>query len=460
MMDRFVSCRRTVRRTRPHGMQPFAAGMVLCLAGMWGLAPQPRTTAAQTTAPKAYVGLYAENAVGVLDTATGQMLRRIKVPAGPEAVLVTPNGQRVYVTSEDAAQLSVIDTATDTVVKTLTLGRGPEGIALSPDTKTLLVAIFDENKVDALDTSTFQIIAQFPVAKPHGVAYSPDGHTAYVGQQDQPNNDAIVVLDVPAGRVAARVPVDQAPRGLTVNPDGSLLYFTTANSAMLQLLDTATRAIITQIPVGPIPHQIAFTPDHKYALVTVQGTGQLAIVDAASQQVVRDVAVGHFPHWVSVTSNGALAFVTNEGDDTVSIVDMAKAQVVAVLPTGNEPRKISLQRGDGAMGDYVPPTAAGAAAGFAAEAPRPAPTPMAGDVQIRMRNFAFGPAAVTVAVGYRITWIDDDAVPHSATAQDGQWNTNQVVPGGNFTVTMTKPGTYAYSCNDHPFMQAKVIVTP
>ena len=88
------------------------------------------------------------------------------------------------------------------------------------------------------------------------------------------------------------------------------------------------------------------------------------------------------------------------------------------------------------------------------------PAAATGDVQIRMRNFTFGPGTVTVAAGHKVTWIDDDAVPHSSTADTGQWDTDQVVPGGSFTVTMTKPGTYVYHCNDHSFMEAKVIVTP
>jgi len=446
-------------RARRHGTRILVAALMLLTAGLWGTGVGPKPTAAATTSPKAYVGLYGESAIGVIDTATGQTLHTITIPAGPEAVIVTPNGQRVYVTSEDETELSVIDTATDKVVKTLKLGDGPEGMALSPDTKTLLVAVFFDNKVDAIDTSTFRVVAQFPVARPHGVAYSPDGRTAYVGQQDAPSNNAIVVLDVPARRVAARLPVDQTPRGLTVSPDAKSVYFTTANSAAVQILDAATNTITAQIPVGPIPHQIAFTPDHKRALVVVQGTGQLAIVDAASHQVVQDVAVGHFPHWVSVTSDGALAYVTNEGDDNISVVDLAKAKVVATLPTGNEPRKISLQHGAGAMGEYLAPTTTPVAAGFAARAAQPAPAPQAGDAQIRMRGFAFGPNTVTVAVGHTVTWIDDDAVPHNATSRIKQWDTGQLVPGGSFTVTMTKPGTYSYICNDHPFMQAKVIVT-
>jgi YVTN family beta-propeller protein len=219
-----------------------------------------------------------------------------------------------------------------------------------------------------------------------------------------------------------------------------------------------TNKMTAKITVGPIPHQIAFTPDHKYALAIVQATGQLAIIDAASHQIVKDVAVGHFPHWVGLTSDGTLAYVTNEGDNIVSVVDMAKQQVVATILVGDGPRKIALPRGAGAMSAYLPPSTPPAGHGFAARAPQPV-VARAGDIQIRMATFAFGPATVTVRAGQRVTWIDGDPVPHTATAKNGGWDSGQVVPGGSFTVAMTKPGTYEYFCGNHPFMQAKVIVT-
>ena len=434
-----------------------ATALVL-LVGLAGGSASTAHPAAAVGGPKAYVGLYGNNTIGVLDTATGRVLKTIKVPAGPEAVIVTPDGRRVYASSEDATELSVIDTATDRVVKTLELGRTPEGMALSRDAKTLLVAMFDIGKLDVIDTSTLTVSAQVSVAKPHGVALAPDGRTAYVGSQDVPDRDAIVVVDVPARRVAARLPVDQAPRGLTASPDGKSVYFTEANSAAIQVLDTMTNKVTTQIPVGPIPHQIAFTPDHKYALAVVQASGQLAIIDAASHQVVKDVAVGKFPHWVGLTSDGAFAFVTNEGDNTVSVVDMTAQQVVATILVGDGPRKISLQRGAGAMSAYEPPSTPPTPEGFAARAPQPAVT-RAGDVLIRMATFAFGPSSVRVRVGQRVTWINGDPVPHTATAMDLRWSSGQVVPGGSFTTTWTTPGTYEYFCGDHPFMQARVIVT-
>jgi YVTN family beta-propeller protein len=457
MRERRILFFSVLLRRRAGGARTLAVALLLT-GLMWGTVPAPGPTAAATAAPKAYIGLYGNNTIGVLDTATGHVLRTIKVPAGPEAVIATPDGRRVFVSSEDATQLSVIDTATDKVIKTLDLGKSPEGMALSRDAKTLLVALFDIGKLDVIDTSTLKITAQVSVAKPHGVALSPDGRTAYVGQQDVPDHTAVVVVDIPGRRVSARLPLDQAPRGLTVSPDGKSMYFTEANSADIQVLDTATNKVTAKIAVGPIPHQIAFTPDHKYALAVVQATGQLAIIDAASHQVVKDVAVGKFPHWVGVTSDGALAYVTNEGDNTVSVVDMAKQQVVATILVGDGPRKISLQRGPGAMSEYLPPSTTPTPQGFAARAPQPTMA-RAGDTQIRMATFVFGPSTVTVRVGQRVTWIDGDPVPHTATAKDLRWNSGQVVPGGSFTMTMTKPGTYEYFCGNHPFMQAKIIVT-
>lgn len=453
--------RREPLYTRRGTARIFAAVLVLALGIMWGARVGPNRAAAADT-PKAYIGLYGDDAVGVLDLVSGRLIRTIKIPDGPEAVIVAPGGGRVYVSSEDATAVSVIDTATDEVIKTLDLGAFPEGMSLSRDGRTLLVAVFGIDKVDVIDTATLTVTAQFTVAKAHGVTLSADGQAAYIGSQDDPHHNAIVVLDVPGRRVAATVPLDQAPRGLFLTPDGKSLYFTLANSAAVHILDRATNKITGQIMVGPIPHQMAFTPDHKYALAVVQGSGQLAIIDLASQKVVKDIAVGRYPHWVGLTSDGTLAYVTNEGDDTISVVDVASQRVVATLPVGSEPRKISLQPGPGAMSGYAPSSPAPRAAGFAGQPLKRAPAAMAGDAQIHIRAFKFSSGSVTVAAGHKVIWINDDVVPHTATAQTTHgklWDSGQVVPGSSMSVTMTKPGVYAYQCDDHPFMRAKVVVT-
>lgn len=455
---------RVFRRTPPYSrgaVLKILAALLIATAAMWAVPSAPRASAA-AGAVKAYIGLYGDDAIGVLDTASGRLIRTIKVPEGPEAVIVAPGGRRVYVSSEDATAVSVIDTATDQVIKTLDVGAFPEGMALSRDGKTLVAAVFGTDTVDLIDAATLTVIAQVPVAKAHGVTLTPDGRTAYVGSQDVPNHNAIVILDVPGRRIAATVPLAQAPRGLFVAPDGKFLLFTAANSDAVYLLDRATNKVTGQITVGPIPHQMAFTPDHTRALVAIQGTGQVAVIDLASQQVLKNITVGHYPHWVALTSDGTYAYVTNEGDDTVSVVDVAAGRAVATLPVGSQPRKISVEAGPGAMTAYATASARPAASGFAAQPRRPAPAAMAGDVQIHIRAFAFAGDTVTVAAGHSVTWINDDVVPHTATAQTihGRlWDTGQIIPGSSMTVRLTKPGTYAYQCDVHPFMRAKLVVT-
>ena len=48
-------------------------------------------------APKAYVGLFKDDAVAVLDTAQNKVVGTIAVPKGPHGLVVTPDGRKVYV---------------------------------------------------------------------------------------------------------------------------------------------------------------------------------------------------------------------------------------------------------------------------------------------------------------------------------------------------------------------------
>lgn len=83
--------------------------------------------------------------------------------------------------------------------------------------------------------------------------------------------------------------------------------------------------------------------------------------------------------------------------------------------------------------------------------------PVGTGVRIQVKNFAFEPAAITIKVGQKLTWTNDDVVPHTATADHNVWDSGQVAPGHSFTVTVIRPGMYEYTCLNHPFMHAKVI---
>jgi plastocyanin len=78
---------------------------------------------------------------------------------------------------------------------------------------------------------------------------------------------------------------------------------------------------------------------------------------------------------------------------------------------------------------------------------------------VEIKDFAFNPATVTVSAGTTVTWTNQDLAPHTATAEDGSFDTGRLNQGESGSVTFDQPGTYAYVCTFHPSMKGTVVVT-
>jgi plastocyanin len=86
-----------------------------------------------------------------------------------------------------------------------------------------------------------------------------------------------------------------------------------------------------------------------------------------------------------------------------------------------------------------------------------APAPAA-KVEVRIDNFNFSPAVLTVKAGTQITWINGDDIPHTVVGESQAFKSKVLATGEKFTYTAGKAGTYSYSCSIHPNMTGKVIV--
>jgi len=79
--------------------------------------------------------------------------------------------------------------------------------------------------------------------------------------------------------------------------------------------------------------------------------------------------------------------------------------------------------------------------------------------QIKIDNFSFGPATLTVPAGTTVTWINQDDVPHNIVSSEGKTLKSPVLDTDQkFSYTFTTAGTYSYYCGIHPKMTGKVIV--
>ena len=82
----------------------------------------------------------------------------------------------------------------------------------------------------------------------------------------------------------------------------------------------------------------------------------------------------------------------------------------------------------------------------------------AASATVKIDNFSFGPADLTVAAGTTITWTNHDDVPHVVANDKKLFKSKPLDTDDHFSFTFTKPGTYIYYCSIHPRMTAKVVV--
>jgi plastocyanin len=113
--------------------------------------------------------------------------------------------------------------------------------------------------------------------------------------------------------------------------------------------------------------------------------------------------------------------------------------------------------GCGGSGSSPAASAAASASAPSEAATSEAPVAGGGDA-VTIQNFAFGPASLSVATGTTVTWTNNDTAPHTATADDGSFDSKSIAPGATFSQAFDTAGTFAYHCSIHPNMTATIEV--
>jgi plastocyanin len=76
-----------------------------------------------------------------------------------------------------------------------------------------------------------------------------------------------------------------------------------------------------------------------------------------------------------------------------------------------------------------------------------------------IQGFSFKPAHITIKRGTRVTWINKDMTTHTATANNGAFDSGRLRPGQSYSHTFKTAGrTNKYHCEIHHSMMGSVTV--
>jgi plastocyanin len=75
---------------------------------------------------------------------------------------------------------------------------------------------------------------------------------------------------------------------------------------------------------------------------------------------------------------------------------------------------------------------------------------------VLISSFRFDPAHLRVNVGDTIRWTNEDLAPHTATADEFGWDTEELVNGQSGEVVVTDGMETSYFCVFHPHMKGSI----
>src|SRR4030095_3733499 len=89
---------------------------------------------------------------------------------------------------------------------------------------------------------------------------------------------------------------------------------------------------------------------------------------------------------------------------------------------------------------------------------KPVEESVTADIEIRIEDFVFAPAEVTVAPGTRVTWVNKDEAPHTATSTDDRFSSGGLDTDDKYSFVFSEKGEFPYYCALHPHMKGVIKV--
>ena len=77
-------------------------------------------------------------------------------------------------------------------------------------------------------------------------------------------------------------------------------------------------------------------------------------------------------------------------------------------------------------------------------------------VQVTIDKLVFEPGEANAKIGDTIEWINKDALVHTATARNGEWDVN-IPASQRGQVELKEAGAVDYYCELHPNMKGRVV---
>lgn len=298
----------------------------------------------------------ADNTVTVIDLDSETVLATLPTGPAPHEIAVTADGRYAVITnygdrSGPGNSLTIIDLQTVTVAKTIDLGvyQRPHGIAVLPSRDVALVTSEVSQVVILVNLETGEVESAIPTGgrASHMLALTADGRRVYVSNIV---DGTITEIDLELGKPLRQVPIADFVEGITVNPDGALVWIGSNKDKTVSVFDPESGTIVATLDGFGFPYRMAVTPDSRTAVLSDPASGEIRIVDVATREERHRIVVpkdgvlpsaeipgSPAPEGIALSRDNRMAYVSLQGMNQAAAIDLDSGSIVALFDTGGWP---------------------------------------------------------------------------------------------------------------------------
>ena len=209
----------------------------------------------------------------------------------------------------------------------------------------LYIAYLGANQVVVFDLNANKIVARIPnLQAVHGVLAVPTMNTVYASAT---GTNEIAVIDETTQRLKARVPGGDYPDGIAYDPVNHKIFVSDEAGGTDTVIDTRSNRRVDTIDLGGEVGNTQYDSAARRIFADVQTKNELVAVDPASDRVVARYALPGCVHDHGLYIDGArrLAFVACDGNAKLLVLDMHAMRVRAVFSVGKAPDVLTFDPG-------------------------------------------------------------------------------------------------------------------
>ena len=282
----------------------------------------------------------AGNDASFIDLASGETVATLPTGTDPHELIVTADGRFAIGTNyRGGDSLTVFDVGNLSVARTIDLSAHPQphGIVLTPDEQRVVVTTEGSNELVVVDYRSGAIVTAIDTGQPgsHMVALPADGTIAYTANTA---GNSVSVVDMASEATVRTFAMPTRPEAIGSNRAGTEVWVGSNDEGVVSVIDPADGSIGRQLTGFSWPYRILLTRDERYVVIPDARAEVVRVFDAASgEETGRIEFAGGGPQGVMLYPDDRTLFVALSRQGKVAVIDIETMRLLGEYQAGRGP---------------------------------------------------------------------------------------------------------------------------